>query len=74
MKKSIFFSFSLIGQVGLAVAIPTSLLAFLGNYIDQRIGSSPKFLLGFIALSMLISYFSVRKIAFEAIKKMQNIK
>jgi len=70
MKKSIIFSFSLIGQVGLSVAVPTSILAFLGNYIDQRVGSSPKFLLAFIALSMVISYFAVRKIAFEAIKKL----
>lgn len=73
MKKSIFFSFSLIGQVGFAVAIPTVALAIIGKLIDQRFDTSPKFLLALLGLSMVISYFAVRKIAMEAIKKLNKM-
>lgn len=73
MKKSLLFSVSLMGTVGLAVAIPLVSLALLGRYLDRLYGTSPKFLIALIALSVVFVYFSLKKIVADAIKKFNSL-
>lgn len=73
MKKSFIFSFSLMGSIGLAVAVPLLILALLGRYIDGIYGSSPRFLLIMIALSTVPVYFLLRRIVSEATKKFNKL-
>lgn len=73
MKKSLFFSFSFIGTIGLAVTIPLVALALLGRYLDKIYGTSPTILIVMIVLSMVIVYFSIKKIVADTIEKFKNI-
>lgn len=74
MKKSLFFSFSLIGSVGFAVAVPLVAMTLIGRYIDNRLSTSPRFLIILIVLSTIPAYFSVKKIAEKAAKRLKSLK
>jgi len=73
MKKSLLFSFSLMGSIGFAVAIPLVSLALLGRYLDRVFDSSPKLLIAMIALSTVLVYFILRQIVSDAIKKFKEL-
>lgn len=73
MKKSLFFSFSLMGSIGFAVAVPLVSLALLGRYLDSVFNSSPKLLIAMIALSTVLVYFILRQIVSDAIKKFNKL-
>lgn len=65
--KSLLVAVSLVGQIGLAVALPAALLGFGGAYLDKVLSTSPLFLLlGFI-LAALGSSIMIYKL----IKKVQ---
>ncbi len=68
MRESLIFSFSLIGQVGFATAIPLVLFGLLGRYLDHRFGTSPYLTLTGLALATIIVYFTLRQIVKRAIK------
>ncbi len=46
---------AILGQVGLTIAIPIALGAWLGLKLDERAGTSPWGLLGLIFLGMLLA-------------------
>lgn len=65
--KSLLVAVSLVGQIGLVVALPAALLGFGGAYLDKVLSTSPLFvLLGFI-LAALGSSVMIYKL----IKKVQ---
>lgn len=73
MKKSLFFSFSLIGSIGFGVAVPLVIMALIGRYIDKAYDTSPKFLIGGIAFSTIIVFFNLRRIVRDATEKFKKL-
>ena len=73
MKKTLLFSFGLIGQIGFSTAIPLVVLGLLGRYLDKRFGSGPYlFLLG-LALATVAVYFVIREIVRRTLEEFEEI-
>lgn len=68
LKKSIVFSFSLIGQIGFATAIPLVVFGLLGRYLDGKFGTTPYLFLVGIAVATIQIYFYIRSIVQRVIK------
>lgn len=68
LKKSMIFSFSLIGQVGFATALPLVIFGLLGRYLDDKYGTAPYLFLVGLFLATIIVYFTLRKIVKDAIR------
>lgn len=66
MKKSLFFAFGLIGQIGFSTALPLIIFGLLGRYLDKRFETEPIFLLAGIASATVIIYFYLRRIVKKA--------
>ena len=73
MKKSLLFSFSLIGMIGLVTAVPLFILGLFGSILDQRCNSGRDFFVLSCAVSVVITYFSIRKIVKVASKKLDKL-
>lgn len=73
MKKSLLFSFGLIGQIGFATAIPLVVLGLLGRYLDSQFGTAPYLFLSGLAIATVLIYFTLRKIIKEAIEQFNNL-
>ena len=73
VKTSLWFSFSLIGSVGIVTATPAVVFGLLGRYLDQRYHTSPKIFLVLIILALIISLFALRKIVKDAIEQFDNV-
>jgi F0F1-type ATP synthase assembly protein I len=72
LKKNVIFSFSLIGQIGFATALPLVIFGLLGQYLDNKLGTSPYlFLLGLLIATIQI-YFYIRKIVHDAMDRFNN--
>ena len=73
MKKTLLFSFGLIGQIGFSTAIPLVVLGLLGRYLDNKFHTSPYlFLLG-LALATIAIYFILRDIVRRALKEFSKL-
>lgn len=73
MKKTLFFAFGLIGQIGFATAIPLVVFGLLGRYLDKQLGTSPYLTVaGFIAATPIV-YFTIRKIVKDAMKEFEKL-
>jgi len=73
MKKSLIFSFSYIGQIGFATAIPLVIFAILGRWLDNKYDTSPYLLLLGIIIASIQIFFYLRKIVQMASKKVKEI-
>jgi len=73
MKKSLIFSFSYIGQIGFATAIPLVTFAILGRWLDNKYDTSPYLLLLGIIIASIQIFFYLRKIVQMASKKVKEI-
>ncbi len=73
MKKSLLFSFSLIGVIGFATALPLLALAVFGRWLDQHFGTGRDFLYSGLVLATIIIYFTVKQIAKDAIEKFDKL-
>lgn len=62
------FSFSLIGQIGFATALPLVIFGLLGRYLDNKYGTAPYLFLTGIFLATVQIYFYIRKIVEKANK------
>jgi len=62
------FSFSLIGQIGFATALPLVIFGLLGRYLDNKYGTAPYLFLAGLFLATVIVYFTLRKIVRDAIR------
>jgi len=73
MKKSLLFSFGLIGQIGFTTAIPLVAFGLFGRYLDQKINTAPYlFLLG-LAIATVVVYFAIRQVVQRAMKEFDTI-
>jgi len=73
LKKSLIFSFSLIGQIGFATALPLVIFGLAGRYLDRMYGTKPIFLLIGFAVATVIVYFYLRKIVKESTEKFKKL-
>ncbi len=62
MKKSLIFSFSLIGQIGFSTAIPLVAFGLAGRYLDRQFNTAPYLFLAGIAIATVLIYFILRQI------------
>lgn len=67
MKKSLFFAFGMIGQIGFVTAIPLVALALLGRYLDRHFGTDPYLFLSGILVATIMIYFILKKIIKDTI-------
>lgn len=73
MKKSLVFSFSLIGEIGFATAIPLVGASFLGSFLDKKYYTNNLFLIICILLANFMIYFYIRKIIIKATKQFSKL-
>ena len=57
---------ALLGQLGFSIAIPPAVLAFLGNWADQRFGTGPWLLLVGIVLGALLAFYTLYRMLKDA--------
>lgn len=73
MKKSLLFSFSLIGTVGFATAIPLVAFGLFGRYLDRHFGTAPRLFLVCLAIATILIYFVLKQIVKDAIKNFEKL-
>jgi predicted F0F1-ATPase subunit len=61
-----------IGQIGFAVALPITLGAIAGRYIDVRFGTYPKFTLSLLMFGLIISVLGFVRTIQIIIKKLAD--
>lgn len=70
LQKSIIFSFSLIGQIGFATAIPLVVLGLSGKYLDNKLDTGPYLFLAGLIIATFLVYLILRKIVRDSLDKM----
>lgn len=73
MKKSLIFSFSLIGTIGIATATPAVVLGLTGRYLDRHFNTSPKIFIVLMLLALIFSLAILVGIAKKAAGQMDKI-
>lgn len=73
LKKSLLFSFSFIGQIGFATALPLVFFGFLGKYLDKQFGTSPYLTVLGLLLATIQVFLYVRFIIKKAIVEIHKI-
>ncbi|MCL5795104.1 MAG: AtpZ/AtpI family protein [Patescibacteria group bacterium] len=65
-KNNIWFVFSILGQIGLIIAIPVVFLAYFGAKLDKFYHTAPLFILSgmgiALAISSLLIYQMIKRI------------
>lgn len=77
LKKSLIFSFSLLGQIGFATALPLLIFGLLGRYLDHKYGTGPYLFLTGLVVATIQIYFYLKNIvkkAFEHFEKTEDKK
>lgn len=73
MKKSLIFSFSLIGQIGFATAMPLVVFGLLGRYLDKKYHTSPWLFLFGLVIATIQVYFYLRNIVKKATENVKDL-
>ena len=73
MKKSLLFSFNLIGTIGFATAVPLAGLGLLGRYLDRHFDTSPYLMLTGMAIATVLIYFVLKQIVRDAIRDFEKL-
>jgi hypothetical protein len=71
LKKSMIFSFSLIGQIGFATALPLVIFGLFGRYLDGKLETTPYLFLTGILFATIQIYFYIRSIVKRAMKNFE---
>lgn len=72
MKKSLIFSFALIGQIGFATALPLVIFGLLGKYLDTKFNTAPALLLIGIAIATVQVYYYIRAIVKNTLEELKK--
>lgn len=73
MKKSLVFSFVLIGQIGFATALPLVIFGILGRYLDKIYGTGHWLFLAGLLIATIQVFFYLRYIVKRASEKVQKL-
>ncbi len=73
MKKSLIFSFGLIGEIGFATALPLVIFGKLGRYLDTRWGTTPYLFYTGVALASIQIFFYLWMIVKKASEDFQKL-
>ena len=68
-RGKLFYSISLAIQMGLIIAIPLTLILFLGIYLDKRFNTLPFLTILFTILALIFVYFELKILLFPFFKK-----
>lgn len=53
-----WYYFGVVGQIGFSIALPIAGGAILGSYLDDRVGSYPRWTVGLLGLGIVISFIT----------------
>ena len=73
MKNSLIFSFSLIGQIGFATALPLVIFGILGRYLDKIYGTAHWFFFAGLLLATIQVFFYLRYIVKRASEQIKDL-
>lgn len=73
MKKSLIFSFGLIGEIGFATALPLVIFGKIGEFLDNKYGTGRLFFYIGVALASIQIFFYLRMIVKKASKDFEKI-
>ncbi|MDO8443953.1 MAG: AtpZ/AtpI family protein [bacterium] len=73
MKKSLLFSFSLIGTIGFATALPLVALTLLGRYLDRQFNTGHDLFYAGLVIATVIVYFTIKQIVGDAVDKFDKL-
>jgi len=73
MDKILIYSLSLIGQIGLVTALPLVFFAFLGRFLDNKLGTGPYLFLGGLLVATVLVYFAVKQTVTKALVMFDEI-
>jgi F0F1-type ATP synthase assembly protein I len=68
-RGKLFYSVSLAIQMGLIVALPLTLILFLGVYLDKRFNTLPLLTFFFTILALIFIYFELKNLLIPFYKK-----
>lgn len=68
-KYKMYENLAFVSQIGLMMAIPIVMSVFIGNYIDEKLGTGSIFLLIFIGLGVASSFLNLYKIMNRLLNK-----
>lgn len=64
---------TIVGQIGFTIAIPIVILALTGRYFDERLGTSPWFLISAVVLSLIISSIILYSRVLKTLQAMDEV-
>lgn len=73
LKNSLIFSFSLIGQVGFATALPLVIFGILGRYLDKIYNTGHWFFFAGLLIATIQVFFYLRYIVSRASERVGKI-
>ena len=73
MKKSLIFSFALIGQIGFATALPLVIFGVLGRYLDKIYGTGHWLFLAGLLIATIQVFFYIRYIVQKASEQIKDM-
>jgi F0F1-type ATP synthase assembly protein I len=73
LKNSLVFSFSLIGQIGFATALPLVMFGLLGRYLDKIYGTAHWFFFAGLLIATIQVFFYLRYIVKKASTRVQYL-
>ena len=73
MKKSLIFSFSLIGQIGFATALPLVIFGLLGRYLDKIYNTGHWFFFAGLLIATIQIFFYLKYIVKKASEQIQKL-
>jgi len=61
-KSSVFENLALMSQIGISMIMPIIMGLYIGNWLDNRLGTGPVFLFIFIIMGIISAFISVYKL------------
>jgi len=61
-KSSVFENLALMSQIGISMIMPIIMGLYIGNWLDNRLGTGPVFLFIFIIMGIVSAFISVYKL------------
>ncbi len=71
-RGKIASAYALLSQIAIQVLVIMVMMFFLGRWIDQKLGTSPLFLLLFLLLGMASAFKSIYDIGMNEVKKYEK--
>ncbi len=72
-RGKIASAYALLSQIAIQVIVIMAMMFFLGRWLDEKLGTSPLFLLLLLLLGMLSAFKSIYDIGMNEVKKYEKL-